>query len=58
MKKISLKTPNIKNGEHKKIDLKNANVDNLKKIKLFQKKDTSKQTREQRKKVFLKRICS
>lgn len=55
MKKISLKMPNLKKGEHKKIDLKNANIDNLKKIKLFQKKDTAKQTREQQEEGLLKK---
>ena len=37
----------------KKVDFKKANTDNLKKIKLFQKKDKSKQTREQQEEGLL-----
>ena len=52
-----MKTETLKKSKSKttgkKIDFKNANNDNLTKVKLFQKKDKSKQTREQQEEGLL-----
>ena len=49
-KTLKKSAPDVK---AKKVDFKKANTDNLKKIKLFQKKDKSKQTREQQEEGLL-----
>ena len=52
-----MKTKTLKKSKpettNKKFDFKKANTDNLKKINLFQKKDKSKQTREQQEEGLL-----
>ena len=53
MKKISIKKPGLPGKGHEKPDLKKANGDNLKKIKLFQKGNKAKQTREQQEESLL-----
>ncbi len=53
MKTISVKKPNKEGATHKKVDLKGANAENLKKLNVLKKKKTAKQTREQQEEGLL-----